>query len=137
VAPETGEAAIDRRRYLETLWPEIRALPARQRAALLLNLRDVGGAGMLWVFPLSGVASMREIAAALEITPEQLAALWKELPLDDATIAGRLECTRQQVINLRMSARKRLANRLGSGEPAKPSAGANLRSVSVSLGSGT
>jgi hypothetical protein len=34
------------------------------------------------------------------------------LPLDDATIAGLLGLTRQQVINLRKSARERLARRL-------------------------
>jgi RNA polymerase sigma factor (sigma-70 family) len=137
VAPQTGEAAIDRRRYTERLWSEIRDLPLRQRVALLLNLRDAGGAGMLWVFPMSGVASLREIALALEIAADELAALWKALPLDDAAIAQRLECTRQQVINLRMSARKRLANRLESGRPGKSPDRGNLRAVSHSWGTET
>lgn len=92
---------------------------------------------MLWVFPMSGVASLREIAMVLEIAPEELAALWQELPLDDATIARRLACTRQQVINLRISARKRLANRLGSGPTEKSWARANLRPVSSSLAGDT
>jgi hypothetical protein len=43
--------------------------------------------------------------------------LWKELPLDDLTIAGRLGATRQQVINLRKSARARLVRRLGRSQP--------------------
>jgi RNA polymerase sigma factor (sigma-70 family) len=137
VAPQTGEAAIDRRRYAERLWAEVRELPVRQRVALLLNLRDAGGEGVLWVLPLTGVASLREIASALEIPADELAALWKNLPLDDGAIAGRLECTRQQVINLRMSARKRLANRLGSGQTAKSRPRANLRAVSPSLGNET
>ena len=55
------------------------------------------------------------------------------IPLDDNAIAQRLGCTRQQVINLRMTARKRLANReaarLGGG-----AGGANLAAVSSSLG---
>jgi hypothetical protein len=42
----------------------------------------------------------------------QFAELWPQLPLDDATIAGLLNLTRQQVINLRKSARERLARRL-------------------------
>jgi hypothetical protein len=133
VAPQTGEAAIDRHRYTERLWSEIRDLPVRQRAALLLNLRDARGAGMLWVFPMAGVASLRDIAIALEIAPVELATLWKELPLDDAAIARRLDCTRQQVINLRMSARKRLTNRLGSDRTAKSKPAANLQPVSPSL----
>jgi hypothetical protein len=42
----------------------------------------------------------------------ELAGLWNDLPLDDNRIAALLACTRQQVINLRMSARKRLAKRI-------------------------
>lgn len=137
VAPETGEAAIDRRRYLERLWSEIRDLPVRQRTALLLNLRDAGGAGVLWVFSMTGIASIQQIAGALEIARDELIALWKELPLDDAAIAGRLGCTRQQVINLRMSARKRLANRLVFGRTEKSREDANLRLLSTSLGTET
>lgn len=113
-APETRpDVDIDRRRFLEQLWSEIQLLPERQRAALLLNLRDARGAGLLWVLPVTGLASMRAIAATIGMTAEELAHLWNRLPLDDTTLAERLGCTRQQVINLRMSARKRLSNRLG------------------------
>ena len=61
------ETTIDQRRYAAWLWAEIRELPVRQRAALLLNLRDQSGEGVLWVFPIAGVASIREIAAALDL----------------------------------------------------------------------
>jgi DNA-directed RNA polymerase specialized sigma24 family protein len=113
-APAPGaELTIDRRRYAERLWRELRELPRPQRAALLLNLRDGSGAALLAMFPLSGVASFAEIAGVLELSEADLAAIWNDLPWDDNTVAGHLGCTRQQVINLRMSARKRLANRLG------------------------
>ena len=42
----------------------------------------------------------------------ELAALWPDLPLEDAAIAERLGLTRQQVINLRKSARARLGRRM-------------------------
>ena len=42
--------------------------------------------------------------------------LWNELPLPDNAVAARLGCTRQQVINLRMAARKRLAHRLADAK---------------------
>jgi hypothetical protein len=80
--------------------------------ALLLNLREADGRGCLALFPGTGVASLRQIADALEFPAERFAELWPRLPLDDATIAGLLELTRQQVINLRKSARERLARRL-------------------------
>lgn len=43
---------------------------------------------------------------------EELAEVWPTLPLSDALIAKRLNATRQQVIDLRRSARKRLERRL-------------------------
>ena len=90
------------------VWSEIRELPVRQRQALLLNLKDEG----LSLFLATGTASLRGVADALEMPVETLAALWNDLPLSDIEVAIRMGCTRQQVINLRMSARKRLSNRM-------------------------
>jgi DNA-directed RNA polymerase specialized sigma24 family protein len=103
---------VEKRIFLERLWQEVRELPRAQRVALLLNLREADGRGCLALFPATGVASLRQIANALELPAERFAELWPRLPLDDATIAGLLELTRQQVINLRKSARERLARRL-------------------------
>lgn len=103
---------LEQRRYVELLWREICALPVRQRTALLLNLRDDKGGDVIALFPMMGVANLREIAGALEMPAEDFAALWHDLPLDDTTIAERLGLKRQQVINLRKSARERLARRM-------------------------
>jgi hypothetical protein len=102
---------LERRDFLERLWSEIRLLPLRQRRALLLNLRDPEGHGMVGLFPLTGVASRAELAAALEMPEARLAALWDDLPCDDHWIARELGVTRRQVINLRKCARERLARR--------------------------
>lgn len=106
---------IDQRRYAEKLWCEILELPPRQRQALLLNMNADG----LDVFLLFGTISFRALAGALDLGAEEFAALWKKLPLDDLTIAQRLNATRQQVINLRKSARKRLANRVEANKPGR------------------
>jgi RNA polymerase sigma factor (sigma-70 family) len=131
-----ADLALERRRDTERLWQQIGSLPVRQRVALLLNLRDPQGAGMLWVFPLTGVASIRQIARILEIPDLEMAELWNRLPLDDLSIAARLRCTRQQVINLRSAARKRLTHRLAEGQRegyGQPAAG-NTGAVSASVG---
>ena len=108
----TGFATeVERRSYLRRLWEEIIQLPALQRAALLLNLRDAQE-GVIALLPLAGVASIRQIAEAVRVPAEEFAALWNRLPLDDAAIAELLGVTRQQVINLRKSARARLARRM-------------------------
>ena len=98
--------------YLGKLWSEICELPENQRAALLLNLKDSQGGGGVSLFQMTRVAAVPQIAQALCIAPEELAHMWAELPLDDLTIANRLGVTRQQVINLRKSARERLARRM-------------------------
>ena len=53
----------------------------RQRHALLLNLKD----DAITVFLTTGAASLRDIAAALELPAEEFAALWNDLPLPDNT----------------------------------------------------
>jgi hypothetical protein len=106
------EAATTDRDFLRNLWAEIRLLPVRQRTALLLNLRDAEGLGIVELFPATGTATVADLAAALEMTEEELGALWDELPRDDAWIAERMGATRRQVINLRKCARERLARRV-------------------------
>jgi RNA polymerase sigma factor (sigma-70 family) len=113
-APPSADvaAAAERQMYLARLWQEIKELPPRQRTALLLNLSDAHGRSYTELLALLGVASARQISDALEIPADEFAGIWNELPLDDRVIAERLGLTRQQVINLRKSARERLARRM-------------------------
>ena len=105
-------AAAESRQLLERLWAEIGLLPRRQRVALLCNLRNPHGVNVITLLPATGVATVEEIAAVLEIPPSEFEWLWGALPLDDLRLADYLGATRQQVINLRRSARDRLARRL-------------------------
>jgi len=107
---------VDQRAYLKRLWAEIRQLQPHQSAVLLLNLRDAQGRGVIALLRVIGIASMREIAQSLTMSLEELAGLWNDLPLDDATIAQRLDLTRRQVINLRRAVRERLARRMAKFE---------------------
>jgi RNA polymerase sigma factor (sigma-70 family) len=109
------DVEVGHRIYVQRLWSEIYQLPHRQRTALLLNLRDSKGGECIGLFPLAGI-SVRQIAQVLEIPPDRFAEIWNDLPLDDATIAQKLGITRQQVINLRKSARERLARRMQAFE---------------------
>jgi hypothetical protein len=111
--PNNFATEVERRSYLRRLWEEITQLPSLQCAALLLNLRDAQE-GVISLFPLAGVASVRQIAVAVRMPDEHFAALWNKLPLDDRAIAELLGVTRQQVINLRKSARARLGRRMGA-----------------------
>lgn len=103
------------RDFLAAVWSEILELPPNQRAALLLNLRDGDGGNAISLLVLLDIAGIDDVAAALGLTAEALAEVWNDLPLDDLTIATMFGLTRQQVINLRKSARARLSRRLSKG----------------------
>jgi F420-0:gamma-glutamyl ligase-like protein len=80
----------------------------------MLNLRDSDGLNALSLFAFVGVATVDELAAALELEAARLAELWSQLPLSDLVIAEMLGVNRQQVINLRRSARERLNRRMNA-----------------------
>jgi hypothetical protein len=118
--PQPGvHSLVYHRQFLRWLWTEVRTLPPRQCAALLLNLRDGKQNGILFLLSELEIADQAQIAAAMAMSGETLQAIWDELPLDDLTIAGILSVERQQVINLRKSARDRLARRLRDFENGK------------------
>jgi len=106
------ESSLVYRSALTVVWREIDQLPPRQRVALLLGLRDENGSAITSLLVVLRIVAFDELAAAVELSPEELAAIWDQLPLPDLAIAERLDLTRQQIINLRKSARERLARRL-------------------------
>jgi hypothetical protein len=110
---------IDRmaqRDYIRRLWIEICQLPFNQRWALLLGRRDPRAESLLLSFSDTGIVAIRELAECLEITLEQIEELWDGPPLEDIAIAERLGVTRQQVVNLRGSARRRLWRRMSAAQ---------------------
>jgi DNA-directed RNA polymerase specialized sigma24 family protein len=105
-------AITEQRQLLQHLWSEIRQLPRRQRVALLLNLKNPHGINVITLLPATGIATFEQIAQTLEIPAAEFEQLWAELPLDDLRLAAYLGATRQQVINLRKTARERLLKRM-------------------------
>ena len=119
--PDPRPAADTRladRNYISHLWEEICQLSLDHRKALLLNLNDSAG-GDIQLFDWLGVAGVAQIARALDMDPLKFAELWKELPLDDTRIAQELGLSRQDVVNRRSAARKRLIRRMKELESAK------------------
>jgi hypothetical protein len=114
-----ADAAIENQQYLERLWAEVCELPALQRSALLLNLRDADGGSVIAFLPYLGIASKSEIAELIGIDYEQFVSFWDDLPWEDSRIAQLLGVTRQQVINLRKTGRERLARRMNAWERGK------------------
>jgi len=107
---------LEQRLYLEKLWSEVGQLPVLQRVALLLNLRDAQGGSAIFFIPHLDIASQNQIAEMIELSDQAFSELWNDLPLDDSRIAEMWGLTRQQVINLRKTARERLARRMEKSE---------------------
>jgi hypothetical protein len=101
-ASQSPVEAMKWREYLRWLWQGIAQLSLPQRTAFLLH------SDVTFEFEANGVASIRDIAALLEIPPEEMARRWNLIPLEDLVIAELLGKERQQVINLRRVARDRL-----------------------------
>lgn len=109
VDPAIGaDSALELRSRVNALWSGILKLLPVHRKALLLNLRDPAGDNLLAVLPLTGVADLKEVSAALEISQEEMLNIWNSLPWDDSRIADYMGLRRQQVINLRQTARTKL-----------------------------
>ena len=102
------ETITEQRQLLQLLWREICELPRRHRVALLLKLKSTGGVNVILLLPGTGVATFEQISQALEIPPAEFEQMWADLPLDDLRIGAYLGASRQQVINLRKTARDRL-----------------------------
>ena len=137
----TPDREAEIKNSLRQLWSAITRLKIDYRCAYLLNIPGPGKSrGDIEVFPMYGIASIREIGDALALNErqydkvwdllelddddlaelgglsapeEKFCLLWKHLPLADTTIARLLELERQQVINRRMLAMRELARALG------------------------
>jgi RNA polymerase sigma factor (sigma-70 family) len=105
---------VEQHLQLRHLWSEIQKLPLRQRAALLLNLRDAEGREAVTNLVQARIATPEALEEALQLPRGKIVELWNRLPMDDATIADQFGLSRQQVVNSRLSARRRLARKMSS-----------------------
>ena len=93
---------LEMQQALAQLWQGILMLKLADRHILLLNWPPIH------LLPETGITTLREIAAALELPDEEFAALWYKLPLPDKEIAVRLGMIAREVINRRSKIREKL-----------------------------
>lgn len=102
--------SVHRETLLRRAWSEILQLPLRQRTALLLSLPPE--AFMAYRLLMGPEA----ICQCLELSRSDVDRLPSRLPIPDADLASEMGIKRQQVINLRLSARQRLARRIPASD---------------------
>lgn len=101
------------RECLETLWAEVKRLRPLQVQALLLNFRDMNGRGIIDLMITLQLCSPEAIAEAMSFELSVVMKLWNDLPLEDKRIAAMMNCTTQQVINLRSVAHRAIQRHMG------------------------
>lgn len=113
IAPiTTGEAHLEGIAKLRQFWEEVQRLPPKQRDTICFGFVDEGGDDMLSLLVAAGIASLPQLATAFERPLEELVKIWKEVPMDNATLAAHLGATRQQVNKWRFLALKELGKRM-------------------------
>ncbi len=105
---------------LHRIWDEIRKFPANQRKVLLLSLKESRKIEAISLLLKKRIATIKEIAEALEISLEEFSGIFAILPMSSSEIADFLgikdkgKTTKEQrVDNLRRIARDLLRRRLG------------------------
>ncbi|MEQ1607115.1 MAG: hypothetical protein ABL999_19800 [Pyrinomonadaceae bacterium] len=108
---------------LRLIWSELIKLPPNQRKALLLSLRETRDTEAITLVLKRRIASIAEVADALEIGIEEFSEMFQRLPMSSSEIAellgieGSEHSTKEQKVdNLRSVARQLLKKRLGFGQ---------------------
>ncbi len=106
--------------YLQRVWDEIKIFPANQRKVLILSLKESGKVEVVTLLLKKRIATIEEIADALEVGLKEFSDIFARLPMSSREIAeflgikdGEKTSKEQRVDNLRIIARNLLRRRLG------------------------
>ncbi len=108
-SPVRCETRIEARQTLEILWKVLSDFSYQQRAAYFLGFRDSRGEDLLTLLMDANVVHPSLIASKFGWSLDYLMTVWKQMPLDSASIAELLGTTRQNVNKLRYRTMKRLS----------------------------
>ncbi len=107
-------------RYLHIIWAEIRTFPAHLRKVWLLSLKESRKTEAVSLLLKKRIATIKEIADALEVSLEEFSEIFARLPMSSREIADFLDIKNkgktskeQRVDSLRSIARNLLRRRLG------------------------
>ena len=103
------DSLLEQRESFQTLWKGIKQLPKRQRQAVCLSFQCEDGTDLVSLLLDTDLLTFDKIAAALAVHPVELLAIWKQMPMDNATVAAYVGATREQVNKWRFRVFKKLA----------------------------
>lgn len=106
------ELKLEGQAALQALWAEIKQLPAQQRSAVSLSLTDQNGNDLFSILLDAEAVTGTQLANDLGLTPVEFVELWRQLPMENASLAMHLGVTRAQVNKWRWRGLQQLRQRL-------------------------
>lgn len=98
------ESYVETNEVLERLWRIVKRLRPKQRDAFALRFEDHDGRNLFTVLLAAGIVDWKELAEGLERSVEEVARLWKLMPMDSETAAIELSTSRENVYKWRFRA---------------------------------
>lgn len=106
------ETRLEVRETLHQLWEEVRRLPPKQRDTFCLSFADENGEDLFSLLIDAEVVTLPRLAEELGLTLDRLITLWKEMPMDNQSLAAELGATRPQINKWRYRALQQLQKRI-------------------------
>ena len=109
----TAQSRVEEKELLRQLWDTVKQLPSAQRDAYCFLFHDERGWDLFSLLVESEVVSFRELAQALNRSPQEVNRLRSQMPMDGPTAAAELNVTRPQVNKWRFLAIQRVRKAVG------------------------
>ena len=104
----SAESGVETHELLGQLWRIVRRLTPQQRDAFALRFCDQDGRNLFTVLRAAGIVDWKDLAEGMGRSPADVARLWKQMPMDTATIARELRTSRDNVYKWHFRALQKL-----------------------------
>lgn len=102
------ESYVETNDLLRRLWRIVKGLPPKQRDAYALRFDDQDGRNLFTVLLSAGIVDWNDLAEGMGRPVEEVARLWRQMPMDSATAASELSTSRENIYKWRFRALQKL-----------------------------
>jgi len=109
----SAESDVEAHELLEQLWSIVKRLTPKQRDAFALRFCDQDGRNLFTILRAAGIAEWKDLAEGMGRSAADVARLWKQMPMDSASVAKELRTSRDNVYKWHFRALQKLKAELG------------------------
>ena len=104
----SAHSDLEAHELLERLWHLVKQLTPRERDAFVLRFQSDAGKNLFSALLAAGIVDLKDLAEVMGRTEEDLARLWKLMPMDSAAVANELRTSRENIYKWRSRAIQKL-----------------------------